>query len=120
MDNILIIDDMKTDRELLGKVVKQAGYNPIYAGDGEEGLTVAKANKPRLIFLDVVMPKTNGYTLCRQLKSDDDTKNIPVVLVTSKSADSDKFWGQKQGANDQVGKPFSPDAILTVINRYLG
>lgn len=120
MDNVLIVDDMKTDRELLGKVVQSCGYNPVYATDGDEALAAAKQNSPRMIFLDVVMARTNGYVACRTLKSDEATKNIPVVLVTSKSAESDRFWGQKQGANDQIGKPFTPDAIKAVLKRYLG
>lgn len=120
MDNILIIDDVKTDRELLGKVVQGAGYQVVYGTDGEEALAKAKQSKPRIIFLDVVMPRTNGYVACRQLKADDETKHIPVVLVTSKGAESDRFWSQKQGANELVAKPYTPEAILAVLKRFGG
>ena len=120
MDNILIVDDVKTDRDLLGKAVIQAGYAPIYVSDGDEAVSAAKSCKPKLVFLDVVMARTNGYVACRQLKNDAETKTIPVVLVTTKNADSDRFWGKKQGADDQLGKPFTPDSVLAVLRRFLG
>jgi twitching motility two-component system response regulator PilH len=119
MENILIIDDVQTDRELLGSVVAQAGHHPVYASDGKEGLALAKTQHPALIFLDVVMPVQDGFKTCRTLKSDPATARIPVVLVTSKSSDSDRFWGKKQGADDLVGKPYTPEAMLGIIRRYV-
>jgi twitching motility two-component system response regulator PilH len=98
--------------------VTSAGHRPVYASDGSEALAKAKEWKPALIFLDVVMPSQDGFKTCRSLKQDPDTSKIPVVLVTSKATDSDKFWGKKQGADDHVGKPFSPDTILGIIRRY--
>lgn len=118
MDTILVCDDMKTDRELVGKVVTGAGHSVIYASDGAEAVARAKELKPSLIFLDVVMPNQDGFKTCRTLKQDPQTAGIPVVLVTSKATDSDKFWAKKQGADDHVGKPFSPDALLAIIRRY--
>jgi CheY-like chemotaxis protein len=120
MDNILIVDDMKTDRELLAKVVMKAGYNAVFATDGDEVVTAVKTLRPRLVFLDVVMARTNGYNACRLLKTDPDTKNVPVVFVTSKNSDSDRFWGKKQGADDLLGKPFSPEGVTAVLQRLLG
>jgi twitching motility two-component system response regulator PilH len=120
MATILIVDDAQTDRELLGKVVSSAGHKAVYATDGDEAGDKAKANMPALIFMDVVMPGTNGFSACRKLKQDPATSKIPVVLVTSKGAESDKFWGQKQGADDHIVKPFSPDTVLSAIRRYVG
>jgi twitching motility two-component system response regulator PilH len=120
VENILIVDDARTDRELLAKVVVKAGYNAVFASDGDETLEAVKTLRPRLVFLDVVMARTNGYNACRLLKGDPATKDVPVVLVTSKNADSDKFWGKKQGADDQLGKPFTPESVLAVITRFLG
>ena len=73
-----------------------------------------------MIFLDVVMPNMDGFATCRALKKDPDTAGIPVVLVTTKGADSDKFWGKKQGADDHIAKPWTKDAIEEVIRRYAG
>jgi CheY-like chemotaxis protein len=77
------------------------------------------AEKPDLIVLDVVMPGRNGFQACRDLKNDDRFKNIPIVLCTSKSGDSDKFWGQQQGANGYVTKPFKAEDLLAAVKRAL-
>ncbi len=119
MATILIVDDMQTDRDLLAKVVSSVGHSPEFATDGDEVLAKAKAVKPALVFMDVVMQRVNGFNACRLLKQDPETAKIPVVLVTSKNTESDHFWGKKQGADDHVGKPFSPDAVTAVIKRYV-
>ncbi len=119
MANILIVDDAQTDRELLGKVVNSAGHVAIYATDGDQALAKAKSSAPALIFLDVVMPGTNGFQTCRTLKQDEQTRPIPIVLVTSKNTPSDKFWAQKQGADALIPKPFSPESILETLRRLV-
>ena len=111
MQNILIVDDVQTDRELLGSVVSRAGHHAVYASDGSQAVEMAKQAQPALIFLDVVMPIQDGFKACRALKADPITAKIPIVLVTSKKADSDKFWGKKQGADDHVGKPYTQEQV---------
>ena len=118
MYTILIVDDVQTDRELIGMVVARAGHRVAYAADGCDAITKAKELQPSLIFLDVVMPVQDGYKTCRLLKIDPETSGIPVVMITSKNADSDRFWSQKQGAVDHVGKPFTPDNLLDCIRMY--
>jgi CheY-like chemotaxis protein len=115
---ILIVDDAQTDRELLARVVTGSGHQVISAADGKEAINLAKVHKPGLIFLDVVMPAMDGFATCRALKKD--TAGIPVVLVTTKGGDSDKFWGKKQGADDHIAKPWTKDTIEQVIRRYAG
>jgi twitching motility two-component system response regulator PilH len=117
---ILIVDDAQTDRELLARVVIKTGHQVLSAADGKEAIQLAKAHRPALIFLDVVMPAMDGFATCRALKRDPDTAAIPVVLVTTKGADSDRFWGRKQGADDHIAKPWTREAIETVIQRYAG
>ncbi len=119
MATILIIDDAKTDRELIGSVVLKAGHRPIFASDGAEGIQKAESEKPAMIFLDVVMPGMNGFNACRKLKRSEDTKAIPVVLVTTKNEDSDVFWGKKQGADGHVGKPFTPADLSALISKFV-
>ena len=119
MQTILIVDDVQTDRDLLGTVVTRAGHHPIYATDGTQALELAKQSQPAMIFLDVVMPVQDGFKTCRALKADPKTSNIPVVLVTSKKADSDKFWGKKQGADEHVGKPYTQEQVNELIQRYV-
>jgi twitching motility two-component system response regulator PilH len=118
METILVVDDVQTDRELVGKVVTSAGHQAVYASDGSEALAKAKQIRPAMIFMDVVMPSQDGFKTTRALKNDPDTSKIPVVLVTSKGTESDRFWGKRQGADDHVAKPFSPDVLLQIIRRY--
>jgi twitching motility two-component system response regulator PilH len=118
METILIVDDSETERELVGKIVTREGHTPAYAADGDEAVTKAKALKPALIFLDVVMPGKDGFKACRTLKKDPDTQAIPIVLVTMKTSESDRFWGKKQGADDIIPKPFTPDSIVSAIRRF--
>ena len=119
MSTILIIDDTETDRQLAGKVVAGLGHNPVYAADGAQALTKAKELIPDMILLDIVMPGKDGFATCRQLKKDPATAGIPVVLVSSKSGDTDKFWAKKQGADDYVTKPYTPDTLQAVIKTYV-
>lgn len=118
METILVVDDVQTDRELVGKVVAQAGHQAIYASDGVEAIAKAKTMRPSMIFMDVVMPNQDGFKTTRALKNDPETQKIPVVLVTSKGTESDKFWGKRQGADDHVAKPFTPESLMTIIRRY--
>ena len=119
MRTVLVVDDLKTDRDLIGKVVTAAGHHPEYAEDGEEGFDKAKALRPALILLDVVMPKQDGFATCRRLKKDPDTAAIPVVMVTSKNTETDRFWAEKQGASDLIAKPFTPESLTAVLKRFL-
>lgn len=118
MGTVLIVDDAQTDRELIAKVVNGTGHHVLLAPDGKEGIALAKQHKPSLIFLDVVMPGMDGFAACRTLSKDPDTASIPVILVTSKSTDSDVFWGKKQGAADHVGKPWDKRRLEEIIRRY--
>ena len=119
MPTILIVDDVQTDRELIGRVVTSAGHQTAYASDGNEAIAKAKELHPALIFMDVVMPNLNGFNACRLLKQDPSLKAIPVVLVTSKGTESDVFWGKKQGADDHLAKPFTPDSLLAILKRHV-
>lgn len=119
MGMILVVDDVQTDRELIGKVVAATGHHPEYAADGDEAVEKARSLRPALILLDVVMPKQDGFATCRSLKKDPVTAEIPVVLVTQKSTETDRFWGEKQGAAAFIAKPFSPDELATVIRRFV-
>jgi twitching motility two-component system response regulator PilH len=116
---ILVVDDVQTDRELIGKVVQATGHHPEYAADGDEAFDKAKSLKPALVLLDVVMPKQDGFATCRKLKKDPDTAQIPVVLVTSKNTDTDRFWAEKQGSNGFIVKPFTPDELSRVIRKFV-
>jgi CheY-like chemotaxis protein len=119
MATILIVDDVQTDRELLGKVVSTTGNQVAYASDGDEAVAKSKQLRPALILMDIVMPNMNGFNACRKIKQDPDTSKIPVVLVSSKNTQSDVFWSKKQGADDHLGKPCTPDQVMDIVKRYV-
>lgn len=119
MSTVLIVDDSKTQRELMGRAVAYAGHSAVFAEDGSEAVEKAKTLQPSLILMDVVMPNLNGFNATRKLKADAATKHIPIVLVTTKGGDSDKFWGKMQGADDHVIKPFVSHELVTIIRRYI-
>jgi twitching motility two-component system response regulator PilH len=119
VQTVLIVDDSKTERELMSRAVTFAGFTPVFAEDGNEAVDKAKSLQPSLILMDVVMPNLNGFNATRQLKQDAATKHIPIVLVTTKTGDSDKFWGKKQGADDHVCKPFQSNELVDIIRRYV-
>lgn len=116
--DILVVDDVRTDREIVGRVVTDAGHRVIYAESGVEAIEKAKKLLPALIFMDVVMPEQNGFEATRELKKNPGTSAIPVILVTTKGTDSDRFWGKRQGADDHVAKPFTADMLLQIIRRF--
>jgi twitching motility two-component system response regulator PilH len=79
----------------------------------------AEKEKPRLVVLDIVMPKKNGFQVCRQLKSSAQTKDIKVLLISSKNQETDKLWGMKQGADDYMTKPFKDDELLASVAKLM-
>ena len=117
-DMILVVDDSPVELRLVTAALASGGYRILTAVDGEDAVEKAISEQPKLIVLDVVMPKKNGYQVCRTLKTTDETKNIPIVLLTSKNQDSDKFWGMKQGADEYLTKPFDSAALLETVARY--
>jgi CheY-like chemotaxis protein len=116
---VLIVDDVETDRLLMGKAVSGMGHRPEYASDGDDAILKAKAIKPDLVLLDIVMPKQDGFVTCRMLKKDAATSQIPVIMVTGKNTSSDKFWAEKQGCDGFVTKPFTPDSLTSVIRKFV-
>jgi len=113
--NILVVDDSPTERFFSVDLLTEAGYQVTTAESGEEGIAKAKATKPDLILMDVVMPGLNGYQATRTLTRDEETKNIPVIVCTSKGQETDKIWGLRQGAADYIVKPVNPEELLKKI-----
>ncbi len=118
MTRILIVDDEQDIVESLSFMLQAKGYETICAYDGEEGLKLAKEINPDLILLDVMMPKINGYKICRLLKYDAKYKNIPIIMLTARSQENDKLIGEETGANEYITKPFEFNNVLEVIQKY--
>jgi twitching motility two-component system response regulator PilH len=117
--SILVVDDSPTEMKLVSAPLQKKGYRVLTAVDGEKALEVANVEHPDLIVLDVVLPKKNGFQVCRQLKTTPDTKDIKVLMLTSKSQESDRFWGMKQGADAYMTKPFEDEELLTKVATLL-
>lgn len=116
---VLIVDDEKDIVETLKFILESEGLNCIVAYDGEEALNLAKTKAPDLIVLDVMLPKINGYKVCRLLKFDSNYKQIPILMVTARTQEEDKIIGEETGANEYVTKPFDIETILSLVKKYL-
>jgi twitching motility two-component system response regulator PilH len=112
---ILIVDDSPTERHVLNDMLTKAGYEVVSSDNGEDAILKAKSLKPDLILMDVVMPGLNGFQATRAISRDPDTRAIPIILCTSKSQETDKIWGMRQGARDYIVKPVSRDELLEKI-----
>lgn len=119
MAKILIVDDSPTELHILTQILDKAGFDTVTAEDGEEGIETAKRELPDLILMDVVMPGLNGFQATRKLSRDATTKEIPVVIVTTKDQDTDREWGMRQGASDYMVKPVKADQLLTKVRSLL-
>jgi len=115
---VLIVDDSPAQVKLIQGLLEPEGYWPVGLSDPkrvEEAITV---ERPSLILLDVVMPGRNGFQVCRELKENVRFNAIPVILVTSKDTASDRYWGQQQGADGYVTKPFTREELLRAVRRF--
>jgi DNA-binding response OmpR family regulator len=118
-ETIMVVEDSPTYLRQISGLLQDQGYQTITAIDGEEAMEKAIQNDPTLIVLDVILPKKNGFQVCRQLKTSPATQNIKVLMLTSKSQDSDRFWGLKQGADEYMTKPFDEDQFVTTVSKLL-
>ena len=116
---ILVVDDDKGATKLTETQLRANGYDVISSNEAPEGLQVALSQKPDLIILDVMMPIVNGYNFCRLLKSTEEQKDIPVILLTSRDAEEDKEIGKEVGANAYMTKPYNVDELLAKIKELL-
>ena len=115
---VLIVDDSPSQVKLIEGYLEHEGYRLVGLNDPERVEEAIAIERPAVILLDVVMPKRNGFQVCRELKNHSDFNAIPVILVTSKNTESDKYWGQQQGADGYVTKPFTKDELLRAVRRF--
>jgi len=113
--NILIVDDSPTDRQYLSDLLSKSGYQVTTAESAEQALEQVKQHRPDLVLMDVVMPGQNGFQATRVLSKDSATKDIPVIICTTKGQETDRVWGMRQGARDYVVKPVNQADLLAKI-----
>lgn len=119
MKKILIIDDSNTNVKTVEMFLKDTGYELLKASNGEEGISIILDNEIDLIFLDIEMPLLDGYDVSSLIKSNDDYKDIPLVMVSSRDSLFDKYKGLTYGANDYISKPYKKEKLLEMISKYL-
>jgi two-component system alkaline phosphatase synthesis response regulator PhoP len=117
---ILVVDDEIYIVHILDFSLGMEGYEVLTALDGEQAIEKARAEKPDLIVLDIMMPKLDGYETCKRLKADPETKEVPVILLSAKGRNVDQKVGFEVGADDYITKPFSPRKLVERINAILG
>ncbi len=120
MGTALIIEDSRTEQTIISKCLELAGIQSSIAESGEDALEKLSNSLPDLIVLDVVLPGRSGFEICRQLKNDAKTSQIPIVICSTKDTEMDKFWGKKQGADAYIPKPIDQDLFLRTIRSVMG
>ena len=119
MARILIVDDSPSQLLGIKRIVEKLGHETLSAEDGAAGVEVAKAEKPDLILMDVVMPNLNGFQATRTISKNADTAHIPIILVTTKDQDTDRVWGMRQGARAFVTKPVNEAELTKAVTEAL-
>lgn len=118
-EKILVADDSATVVDMIKAALEDRHFKVITAHDGQEALDKAYKEMPDLILLDIEMPKINGYMVCKRLKDDPKTKDIPIVVLTVKDKESDRQWGLGMGADEYLSKPFEVEKIVEIIKERL-
>ena len=119
MPRILIVDDSPTEMFRFREILSKHGYEVLEATNGADGVTLAQAELPDLVLMDVVMLGVNGFQATRQIARGAVTKHIPIVIVSTKDQDTDRVWGKRQGACDYLTKPIDETQLISVIKQYL-
>ena len=117
---ILVVDDSRTALFMVTTILRKERYELVTACDGEQALVVAAAERPDLILMDVIMPRKTGFEACRELKRREDTKAIPVILVTTRGEGENVEAGFQSGCNDYVTKPINGPELLSKVRNLLG
>ncbi|MDJ1181566.1 response regulator transcription factor [Roseofilum casamattae] len=119
MSSVLVVEDSPAQREMITSLLKESGLAVITASDGVEAIENIQDRRPDLVVLDIVMPRMNGYEVCRRIKADPKTQNVPVVMCSSKGEEFDRYWGMKQGADAYIAKPFQPTELVGTVKQLL-
>lgn len=118
LKKILIVDDSPSEVRLMHGLLEREGYDPVGLNDSARIEEMILSERPNVILLDVVMPGKNGFQVCRELKGHNEFKSIPVILVTSRDTPSDRYWGEQQGADGYVTKPFTSQELIRAVRRF--
>ena len=115
MTTVLVVEDTLSELKLISNYLQESGYNVIVATDANEALNKAVNHKPDAVVTDVVMPEMSGFELCRKLKKHPATKQMPIIICSSKTEEIDRLWGIKQGASVYITKPFTKEQLAHAV-----
>lgn len=116
---VLVVDDSWTDLTLIATPLRESGFDVITAVDGDEAVEKVLQERPQCVVMDVILPKQNGFQLCRRLKSMEQSRDIPIILISSKNTPLDKRWGMQQGAEMYLTKPFNKDELVASVRSLI-
>ncbi|ERN40962.1 response regulator receiver protein [Rubidibacter lacunae KORDI 51-2] len=121
MSTVLVVEDSLTQRQMISDILKDSELQTAVesVSDGVEALERIQESRPDIVVLDIVMPRMNGYEVCRQIKTDPETQGVPVVMCSSKGEEFDRYWGIKQGADAYISKPFEPAELIGTVKQLL-
>lgn len=119
MSTVLVVEDSLTDTEVLTRYLRQVGLAVVSVQSGEEAQARLRSQKPDLVILDVILPGQSGFELCHSLKTNDDTKQIPVVICSSKGTEVDKLWGSMLGADAYLAKPVDQQKLMQIVQQLI-
>jgi len=118
MGKVMVVDDAYSEIQLMESILKSAGHQVLSFTEGDQIEDKIAAERPDVVLLDIVMPKRNGYEILRGLRRNERTRETRVVVVSSKNQESDRAWGLRQGADEYLGKPFTPEQLLSAVRRF--
>ncbi len=116
---VLVVEDSPTEQAMIADCLYEAGYSVVLAGDGDEVREKIRSIAVDLVVLDLILPRVNGYEVCRSLRNDPQTQHIPIVMLTQRSSAPEEFYGRRLGADGYLKKPLNPDLLLAEINRLV-
>lgn len=119
MSSVLVVEDSPPQRKVISDLLRDSGLEVATANDGLEALEQIQKARPDVVVMDVVMPRMNGYELCRRLKKDKATESLPIVMCSTKGEEFDRHWGIKQGADAYISKPFQPQELVSTVKQLL-
>ena len=113
--SVMVVDDSPTAIQFAAETLRDAGFTVATASDGEEAIEMILADPPDIVVLDIILPKKNGFQVCRELKTHPKTSGVKIVLLSSKKQETDRFWGQRQGADAYITKPVEPADLTAIV-----
>jgi chemotaxis family two-component system response regulator PixH len=119
MSKVLVVEDSLTDKEILTLCLRSSGITVLTAKTAGEAFEQIKQHHFDVIILDVVLPDRSGFEICRELKDDDSTKQVPVIICSTKGTEMDKFWGMKQGADAYLPKPIDQEELMKTVQQLV-